>query len=347
MLQYEFVEKASMLPFQQSTPEDGGNDRKWAPIPLEELTGGGGKNNGIVPNCTYPYVPVSDSIEDSDPYAGGRKIPRYIHVSHKSRCLHHLQALSLEKWKQALPNYSVFYHDDDAVERLIHGEDNWPEFPHLRKIIQCAQMKGAMLCDIWRVLVLYRYGGLYSDIDIWPGPKFTEDTIPAEVDFFSLSDGWDRPSQWLFALSPGHPAGYYTMIEILERVLKMPNIADTKLVFTTGPDALKWGYAKAFHWDKDRIFGDGVFSGQYNTTARKIGKGNVNGYVATNMNDNIVVNATFNMSVREKIKSDTGNLHWLEAQHSIRIKGPQIPCHDYLYSLERQSKSFPHANSMR
>ena len=308
-------------------------------IPIRELTGGLDMSE-TTKNCKYPFVPVSDIIAE-DPYAGGRKIPRYIHLawitdSRRGRCLHYLQAQAMEQWKKALPNYSIFFHADEAVESLLKQE-NWPEFPHLTKVIQCAKMKGAMLIDIWRVLVLYRYGGIYSDLDLFPGPKFTEETIPAEADFFSFSDGWERPSQNTFGMQPGHPAGYYTMLEILGRLLKMDNIANPKLVFSTGPDALKHGYARAFFWDRDRIFEDGLFPGQFNTTARKIGNKQSRGYIITNMDD--VVDGT-NMTVREKIKVDTGTIHWSQEQAELKHKVPNMHCSDYLYMLERQKKSF-------
>lgn len=52
-----------------------------------------------------------------------------------------------------------------------------------------------MKIDVWRVLILYRYGGVYSDIDNWPGEKFDEATISPNISGFFLSDAWERPSQ--------------------------------------------------------------------------------------------------------------------------------------------------------
>ena len=177
-------------------PQGSSNSVRFPP-PIEELTGGSDKN-ADTSECEHPFVYVHDIIRD-DPYADGRKIPRYLHLAwvtdgRTGRCLHYIQAQALGKWSEALPSYSIFFHEDEAVERIMKQE-YWPEFPHLTNVLQCAQMRGAMLIDVWRILVLYRYGGMYTDIDIWPGPKWRDDTIPGDVDFFSFSDSWSRPTQ--------------------------------------------------------------------------------------------------------------------------------------------------------
>lgn len=153
------------------------------PMPISELTGG---NQPLPTDCVFPYVPVADIIatttdNDNDNHNGNSshtkdlipsKIPRQIHLAWISpneqardrmrkqrhgRCLHYLQAETLQKWHQALPHYDIYFHDDNAVDRLL-AQEHWPEFPHLNNVLQCAQMRGALLVDIWRVLVLYKYG---------------------------------------------------------------------------------------------------------------------------------------------------------------------------------------------
>ena len=87
--------------------------------------------------------------------------------------------------------------------------------------------------------------GFYSDFDQGPGPTLTETTLLGNETFFSLSDSWNRPSQWLFGVEPHHPILYHTMTRILHNLQHLPDISKVKLVFVTGPDALKHGYAAA------------------------------------------------------------------------------------------------------
>ena len=115
----------------------------------------------------------------------------------KSRCLPKDLAHGVQKWKEAMPDHSLYFHDDDAVEKLLQSD--WPEFPGLQDVLKCVR-KGAMKIDIWRILVLYRYGGFYTDIDNWPGPK-VNDWIEERDTAFFVSDAVVRPSQWFMGIS--------------------------------------------------------------------------------------------------------------------------------------------------
>ena len=157
-----------------SSEDEGERWGSWTvPAPLPELTGGNRPRDG---GCEFPFVPVSDVVA-SDEGLEPSKIPRQIHLAWISpnreaqrerrrrrravdggaRCLHYLQAETIERWRRALPHHSIYLHDDDAVDRLL-DQANWPEFPHLSGVLRCAHMRGALLVDIWRVLVLYKYG---------------------------------------------------------------------------------------------------------------------------------------------------------------------------------------------
>mmetsp|Transcript_3985 Transcript_3985/g.9775 ORF Transcript_3985/g.9775 Transcript_3985/m.9775 type:complete len:252 (-) Transcript_3985:36-791(-) len=118
--------------------------------------------------------------------------------------------------------------------------------PHFHEILNCVS-KGAMKIDIWRLIVTWRFGGMYSDNDILPSQgSLTEHTIHKDATFFTLSDAWDRPSQWLFASTPKHPVFKNTMQMLPRFVLEVPNIAHPKVVFVTGPQILFNGYRNIF-----------------------------------------------------------------------------------------------------
>ena len=111
----------------------------------------------------------------------------------KSRCMPRDLARQLNRWREVLPDYSIFFHDDDAVDRLVRGRDWDGLFPNFRHAIKCILTKGAMYIDVWRVLILYEYGGVYSDIDNWPLDKFTNNgTIRTDLSGFFFSDGYVR-----------------------------------------------------------------------------------------------------------------------------------------------------------
>lgn len=101
-----------------------------------------------------------------------RKIPKIIHVTSKTRCMTPPFLQNLDKWR--FDGYSFYFHDDAAMERLL--SKYWPEFPHLQLLQHC-MISGASKADLWRLLVLWEYGGIYTDIDNAPGPKFENGAV--------------------------------------------------------------------------------------------------------------------------------------------------------------------------
>ena len=48
---------------------------------------------------------------------------------------------------------------------------------------------GAAWIDVWRLLVLWEYGGIYADMDTSPVPElFNGDTITADDDAFFVQE---------------------------------------------------------------------------------------------------------------------------------------------------------------
>lgn len=103
-----------------------------------------------------------------------KPIPRILHVSHKSRCLPPDFHANLQAWGRALPQFSIVFYDDEAVEKIFWHPLVTTAFPMLNHIRKCAVFKTAMKVDLWRVLITYVYGGLYSDIDNTPTEAWNE-----------------------------------------------------------------------------------------------------------------------------------------------------------------------------
>ena len=244
-------------------------------------------------------------------------------------------------WKEKFPNYNLYFHDDIAVDNLMYNLQ-WPEFPQIHNILQsCVKFGGAMKIDIWRVLVLYRYGGFYTDYEISPGPKFTPNLIQSNDTAIVFSDGMNRPSQWLHGMTSKHPIAYYTLLEIIRKVSKLQNVAKVRLVYTTGPDALKKGYSMVIdneeyktiynvgtHYSNLLVNGNGPIqkypkkgyvalplNGQMDTLVPyprpkppDITKNNNNNNSNTNTNTNTNVTMITKM---ERLRKEMNTTHWL------------------------------------
>ena len=296
--------------------------------------------------CPSPYfTPIYDKIvpltsnntsKTAGEFSSSRKIPRIIHVSFNDRCVPNELAESITRWQETLPDHSIFFHDDQAVQRLIGTSNDktqlWhfsEHFPELQGNMRCVKFKGAMLIDIWRMLIVWTYGGIYTDIDNWPGTKFNaQKTIQDGDSFFSLSDVRDRPSQWFFGMAPNHPIAIFTLQEISRRLLRIKNIAFPRVVAITGPQALKMGFRK-FNLLLDQnstIFG----KSSYFTQVQQIGSADTSQYAIGNLGgtyDEIVdcfvdesSNKSYvNITKRTKTELLSGIIHWTREVRGGRI----------------------------
>ena len=328
------------------------NDLTRLPIPLHELTADDGN---LV--CPEPLVAVHDRIVSGTTNATTatkRRIPRIMHLSMRSRCMPPDLADTVFRWQKALPNHDIYFHDDAAIERLLR-DDPWPEFPHLLKIYDgCIQVKGAVMVDIWRVLVLYRYGGLYSDIDNWPLQPFTEnDPIQQDDSAMFFSDPWNRPSQWFMSMEPKHPIAYFSMFEILKRIVAVETIEDFRPVFTTGPEPCRDGYVNFLEGNgekKEEIFKIGVHVAAErfgNRTVRKLHREGGE-YLRKNLGDTFddmvdytdTNGATFKITRKERSQRQSGALHWKKLIENRRmdVGKPRGRCLDLLYKLDQDAR---------
>ena len=154
----------------------------------------GDKDAGATCPDGLVYVPNTFRPESLVP--PGRKIPKVVHVTSKTRCFTEDFARNVERWR--FEGYSLFVHDDPSVERLLAAR-RWPQFPLLREARACLS-HGAAVADLWRYLVIWEYGGIYTDIDDAPGSLFANGTrIKDKADAFFEVDRTDPPSQYFFA----------------------------------------------------------------------------------------------------------------------------------------------------
>lgn len=276
-------------------------------------------------------------------------IPKLLHLTFKNRCVPQDFGRHVQRWKEALPSYSVFFHDDKAVDELLRQE-HWPEFPHLAECLQCVR-SGAMKIDLWRVLVLYKYGGIYTDIDNWPLDKFDESLFDEKnLSAFSFSDFSGRPSQWFLALEPRHPIAYFAMIQILQNIYEIPDVSKPKVVFTTGPGAFVDGFRRFLHGIPDALRKE-YLVGMGGKIMRKIPKMNeTDSYIRGGYNFSDMVplyqppNDTRPLNYvkrRQRIEIEGAFSHWPDdlkkqvRQRKYRLNGP---CRDILMRNQNASK---------
>ena len=244
-------------------------------VPLTKLV----DTDNYSETCPPGLERFNDTILDpSLAYEGGRRrIPRIIHFTAKSRCLPPKLHSHLAMWKFA--NYSIFFHDDHAVQRLL--TKHFPEFPHLTQMLPCIH-SGAGVADLWRAVVLYEYGGIYTDVDNQPS-AFNGNSIDKDDQTFFVVESLGVMSQYFMASEPKHPLMYLLVQRIMKQVMDVTNLKKHRPAQVTGPGALKNAMIEFMNKvndqgdDKDvyetfQRVKEGVYTGMGNATVRVLGE---------------------------------------------------------------------------
>ncbi|KAF0728293.1 hypothetical protein Ae201684P_007933 [Aphanomyces euteiches] len=181
------------------------------------------------------YIPrKAISMFASDNQSTSQKIPRLIHQSWKN--IDYIPDKFepwMHSWRVKNPTFDYMFWDDDDNLKLfeVHFPQYYPMARQLRKI---------HLADMTRYALLYRYGGVYADLDFESLASF-EDLLHYDL-FLSyepfvhsvLLEGASEPvlCNAILASRPGHPF----WIEVLDRIKTMFETSDDRdPVSLTGP----------------------------------------------------------------------------------------------------------------
>ena len=183
-------------------------------IPLDVLTDEQGQNVSCPPN-TKPIFnnPLPDTNNSSSNY----KIPFVIHQTFKTRCVtDDFYQLTLA-WKSLGVPY--YFHDDAAIERLVRS--GYEEFPHLMLMWKHCITKPVVKTDLWRLLLLHEYGGIYADLDTQPRSFQPNVTLRMDDEMYTVPDQMGLPSFHFMASMPRHPVPFLTLHQSLYELLFM------------------------------------------------------------------------------------------------------------------------------
>lgn len=106
---------------------------------------------------TYAIIPKVLPARDSRKYE--QKIPKIIWQTMKTNLVPVFMKNYADTWIGLNPEYEYRFCDDNDIIDFI--KNDFPQYLEGYKKIKY----GASRADLWRYLVMYRYGGVYADID--------------------------------------------------------------------------------------------------------------------------------------------------------------------------------------
>ncbi|MBF0556170.1 MAG: hypothetical protein HQK96_16745 [Nitrospirae bacterium] len=145
----------------------------------------------------------------------------------------------VHRWKELNSSWQYRYFDDKMCEDFISSEyeDEWVE-------LYLGLPLGAMRADLWRYLAIFRYGGVYADID-----TFCEVPLDNWVnkDFGIIVSAQDivHFSQWIFAAKSNHPFLGEVILQVKRRLespdYNSPDFVDRLTGVEVWTDSIKNG----------------------------------------------------------------------------------------------------------
>jgi mannosyltransferase OCH1-like enzyme len=157
---------------------------------------------------------------------------------------------AVNTWKTLNPEYEYRYMDDDQAAQFIL-EEYGQEWHDLFIGLPVGVMRG----DLWRYMIIYKYGGVYADLDteclnpinVWLNEEYEMIVCPETNLHFC---------QWTFAASAGNPVLKSVLDTIKEKLIN-PTYGSPHFVHThTGPAVWTEGIMKALDIKVNNLIDD-------------------------------------------------------------------------------------------
>ena len=299
-------------------------------------------------NCRAPKKFYHNRIVRSEK-RNEKLIPKIIHVGYRERCLPQDLYPFLQRWEERFPEYSIFLHDKEATERLFRRQA-YPEFPDFHKMLKCVFFDGAMTSDIWRVLLLWLYGGISTDIDVYPEDPFGDSVIPHNVSGFYFSQQRNWVTHWFQAIEPRHRMMFDCMRTIIHNIYHEVDVTNPHPFQSTGPWVIRDSFLN-FVTENDAAVKEKLkyrkpanFAGRDHRTIMKVNYNSPeNQYVTHKKGYTKLVSHPFNKTAEKiprevRIDLEAGFVHWHKSierrKEELQRRETVRSCEEYLKAIE-------------
>jgi mannosyltransferase OCH1-like enzyme len=192
-------------------------------------------------------------------------IPKIIWQTYKSKLPPTQSLKSIQSWLKLNPDFEWFYFDDEKCDQFIrdHFDTNF-------YTMYSSLPFGVMKADVWRVAIVYVYGGVYVDLDtvcLKPVNEWLSDgnlIVMTETPHGSIAN-------FAFAATPKHPA-LYSVLNTFYETYNSPNYLNKVEKCSTpiqnfGAHAFSYGILKHYGLSSEESMQQG---GDYYNTNLKV-----------------------------------------------------------------------------
>lgn len=153
-------------------------------------------------------------------------IPKIIWQTYKTEYPPIVSAECVRSWTSANPGYEWLYFDDAACDKFMRDhftQDYYQMYASLPF--------GVMRADMWRVAIVYVYGGFYADLDTYCHTAL-DNWVGNEDLLVSVETAQGSICNYFFGASPKHPA-LLSALNAFKDCYNSPNYLNREYVTAT------------------------------------------------------------------------------------------------------------------
>jgi mannosyltransferase OCH1-like enzyme len=125
-----------------------------------------------------------------------QNIPKVIYLTYKTK---DIPESVINKFKQVYPDYEIkIYDNNDCIDFL--NKEFGQEYVDIFNFIK----DGPIKADFWRVCILYKYGGIYSDVDVVPNINIEEILLPETTFLTCICSFFNNITPHFIVSAPNH-----------------------------------------------------------------------------------------------------------------------------------------------
>lgn len=177
-------------------------------------------------------------LSTEDAKGVSRPIPRTIYQSWHTKDLPASVLTKVNQMKALNPTYTHYIYTDEEIDSFVKN--------HYDGLVYTCFKRLGHIVDMWRYLILYKFGGIYLDMDSTITKSLDSLILDTDEAIITAETNPDVYVQWAMIFAKGHPILNKTIEIIINKIQRNEN--DNYIHTLTGPTVYSKAISKVFKY---------------------------------------------------------------------------------------------------